>query len=185
MLVCLLALPGIAFAHPGPHHALDLWAGLVHPFTGLDHLLAMIAVGICAAGFDRKAMWVLPAAFPIAMTAGAALGFAAIQLPLIEPMIAISVVVLGLAVAAGVRLPVTAGAGMIALFAIFHGYAHGFEAPVNGAILGYAAGFICATVSLHLVGVAVGMWFARANRAMVRRISGSFIALTGAALLFA
>jgi urease accessory protein len=184
VLLCLLVLPGAAFAHPGPHHAADLTAGFLHPFTGIDHMLAMLAVGIWAARLGRRAMWILPAAFPAAMIVGAALSFANVQLPMIEPMIAISVMTLGVAVASGVTLPVIASATLIALFAVFHGYAHGLEAPVDSSMLGYAAGFIGATVLLHVLGVGIGTWFARANQTRVRQVSGSLIALTGAALLF-
>jgi len=183
-LLFLLVLPDAAFAHPGPHHASDLAAGFAHPFTGIDHLLAMIAVGMWAARLGRKATWVLPAAFPAAMIVGVALSIAKVQLPMIEPMIAISVMALGVTVASGVTFPVTASAALIALFAVFHGYAHGLEAPVDSSMLGYAAGFIGATVLLHVLGVGVGSWFARADQTRIRQVSGSLVALTGAALLF-
>jgi urease accessory protein len=184
LLLCLVALPGVAFAHTGPHHASDLAAGLLHPFTGVDHLLAMLAVGVWAARLGHKAIWALPLAFPSAMMVGAVLGIANVQLPMIESMIAISVVVLGAAVASNVRLPVLASAALISLFAVFHGYAHAIEAPGSNSLDGYATGFICATVLLHMLGVAFGVWLARPDRSMVRQVGGSLVALTGAALLF-
>ena len=178
----LAAVPGLALAHPGPHQATDLWSGLLHPLTGIDHLLAMLAVGLWSVQLGRKAVWVLPAVFPIAMLLGAALGMANAGLPLIEPTIAASVIAMGVAVACGVRLPLTASAVLISFFAIFHGYAHAAEMPANGTMAIYAAGFVSATVLLHVLGVKAGMWLAHANQAATR-MSGTAIALTGAALL--
>ena len=181
--LCLLALPGLAFAHPGPHHVADMWAGLLHPLTGFDHLLAMIAVGLWAAQLGRTAMWVLPAAFPAAMLLGAGFGLAGVDLPLIEPMIAVSVMLLGVAVASGLRLPIAMSAVLIAFFAVFHGYAHAIEAPAGGTFAGYATGFIVVTMLLHVLGVRIGMSLARANQPLGRQIGGSLVALAGAALL--
>ncbi|MET0498750.1 MAG: HupE/UreJ family protein [Steroidobacteraceae bacterium] len=182
LLLCLVALPGLAFAHPGPHHAVDSWSGFLHPLTGIDHLLAMLAVGLWSVQLGRKAMWVLPAVFPVAMLLGAVLGMANVGLPLIEPMIAASVIVMGAAVACGLRLPVTASAVLISFFAIFHGYAHVAEMPVNSTMASYTAGFVAATVLLNFLGVRAGLWLAHTSQA-VTRMSGTFIALTGAVLM--
>jgi len=184
MMLCLAVVPGLAFAHPGPPHASDLAAGFLHPFTGVDHLLAMIAVGVWAARLGRKAIWVLPAAFPVAMLVGAMLAVAGVQLPMIEPMIAISVVALGIAVASGIRLPVLASAAVVSLFGVFHGHAHAIEGPVSDSMAGYAAGFVGATIALHMFGVAVGVRLDRSDQTMIRQLGGSLIAVTGAALLF-
>lgn len=174
-------LPSLAFAHPG-HGANDALAGLLHPLTGLDHLLAMFAVGVWAARLGRGAVWTLPAVFPVAMIVGATLAVQGVVLPAIEPMIAISVIALGLLVAAGVRMPTFASALLVGLFAIFHGYAHASEAPVSSAMIAFAMGFIVSTVALHLAGIAVGLWSARFTQRPTRML-GSLIAVAGVGLL--
>ena len=177
-------LPSAVFAHPG-HGADDALTGLIHPFTGIDHLLAMFAVGIWAARSGRTATWTLPAVFPLAMIAGALLGMQNIALPAIEPMIGLSVIVLGLLVAAGVRMPTVASVLLVGLFAIFHGHAHAAEAPASAAMMPFALGFVAATIVLHLAGIAVGSWSERLAHAGQRpmRILGSLIAAAGATLL--
>ncbi len=180
------AFAPLALAHPEGHGAHDFVAGFAHPFTGIDHLLAMIAVGLWAVRLGRRAVWTLPIVFPLAMLIGAAAGANGIGLPAIEPMIAISVIVLGALVAAGMRMPVVASAVLVGVFAIFHGYAHAVEAPAS--TLGvYAAGFVSATVTLHVLGVAAGALLARqatpGAQVQVGRVAGSLIAVTGAVLL--
>ena len=182
LVFCLVTLPSLAFAHPGPHHSVDVWSGFLHPFTGIDHLLAMLAVGLWSVRLGRKAVWVLPAVFPVAMLSGAALGMANVGLPLIEPMIAASVIAMGVAVACGLRMPITAGAVLVSFFAIFHGHAHAAEMPVNSTMASYAVGFVGATVLLHVLGVRLGMWLAQTSQAATQ-IGGTVIALTGAAML--
>lgn len=180
------AFAPLALAHPEGHGARDFAAGLLHPFTGPDHLLAMIAVGLWAVRLGRRAVWTLPVVFPLAMLSGAVLGANGVGVPAIEPMIAISVIVLGAFVAAGMRMPILASAVLVGVFAIFHGHAHATEAP-SSQIGIYAAGFVGATVALHLLGVAAGAWLARhaAQRSQwqIQRVTGSLIAVTGTALL--
>jgi len=179
----LLLLPVPAFAHPSlTHHAQDLAAGAAHPFTGLDHLLAMLSVGLWASQKGGRALWLWPAAFVAAMIAGGVLGMAGFALPLVEPAIAASLIVLGLMIASAVSLSPVWGAGLIALFGIFHGNAHGLEA--GGAAAGYAVGFTLATVSLHALGLALGWSAARARARPALRLAAGVIALTGAALFF-
>ncbi|HEY6644866.1 HupE/UreJ family protein [Povalibacter sp.] len=179
----LSAMSSLALAHPDGHGAHDLAAGFLHPFSGLDHLLAMIAVGLWAVRLGRRAVWTLPIVFPLAMVAGAGLALSGTPLPAIEPMIALSVIVLGVLVAVGVRLPVVASALLVAMFAIFHGYAHAAEAP-SSQIGIYAVGFVTATVILHALGVLAGMAAMRQANAplqiQLNRFAGFAIAVSGA-----
>lgn len=188
-VVFSLALCGSALAHPG--HGPDavaaqaaLAAGFAHPFSGLDHLLAMVAVGLWAAQQGGRALWAWPAAFVALMLAGGALGLAGFGLPAIEPVIGASIVVLGAFVALGARLPVVAGAALVGAFAVFHGNAHGLESPGYGAAA-YATGFMLATACLHAAGLLAGLAAARLGAAQALRIGGALGAATGAALVFA
>jgi urease accessory protein len=172
-----------AFAHPGDHSHIGFAAGFAHPFTGLDHLLAMVAVGLWASQLGGRALWLLPLSFPVVMAAGAALGFGGITLPWAEIGITASVLVLGAAVALTWRPSLAVSLPLIGLFALLHGYAHGVELPAQTSALGYAAGFVAATFTLHLAGLAIGL---AANRLPVRfaaRTAGGAIAAAGAVLL--
>jgi urease accessory protein len=176
-------LPATAFAHPAlTQHVHGFAQGVSHPFTGMDHLLAMLSVGLWASQQGGRAFWLWPASFVAAMIAGGVLGMTGTALPLIEPAIAASLLVLGLMIAGAVDLPPAWGAGLIALFGLFHGNAHGLEAGGDGAA--YAIGFTLATVTLHALGVALGIgaWRTRARPAL--RCAAALIAVTGAALLF-
>jgi len=180
LFALLLAASSAAIAHPGDIAGGALH-GFAHPFGGLDHLLAMLAVGVWAARFSGAARWVLPAAFVGFMTAGAALG-GAFALPLVEPMIALSVLVLGLATAIAVRLPVPAGGAVVALFALYHGHAHFNDMPAETSVAGFAAGMLAATALLHLSGIFVALQLARV-RAWLPRALGGAVSLAGAWLL--
>jgi urease accessory protein len=149
-IVPLLLASSAAWGHPADA------AGLVHPFTGLDHLLAMLAVGLWAAQLGGRWTWAVPLAFVGSMALGGALGFAGVKLPLVEPMIAASVLVLGLLVAMRVQLRWSALA-LVGAFAILHGIAHAAEMPQEVSKLVYAGGFILATALLHAAGVALGL----------------------------
>lgn len=179
------ASPGLALAHPGHAEQASFLAGALHPLTGIDHLLAMLAVGLWAAQLRQRAALMLPALFPVAMVVGAALAFAGIALPAVEPVIALSVIVLGAAIVAGLQLPLAAGGAMIALFAVAHGYAHGAELPAGANVAGYAAGFIGSTICLHLAGLFLGLADQRRRGGQLLRIGGSAIAVSGLALLLA
>lgn len=172
-----------AFAHPGDHSHVGFAAGFAHPLTGIDHLLAMVAVGLWASQLGGRALWLLPLTFPVVMAAGAALGFGGVALPWVEIGITASVLVLGAAVALTWRPTLAASLPLVGLFALLHGYAHGVELPAQTSALGYCAGFVAATLVLHLAGLAVGL---AANRLPVRfaaRTAGGAIAAVGAALL--
>lgn len=173
----LMLLSGPALAHPS--HAEGLLSGLGHPYSGLDHALAMLAVGLWAAQqHDRDAIWKIPLAFVATMVAGGLLGLAGFALPQVEAGIAASVLILGLLVAFSLRLPTPAGMAIVALFALLHGYAHGAEAPMGAGLPGFVAGFIVATASLHGIGMALG-WAARNRAQAALRLGGVGVALAG------
>jgi urease accessory protein len=181
-LMTLVASP--ALAHTGAGATSSFFAGLSHPLGGFDHVLAMVAVGLWAALRGGKAVWVWPSAFVGVMVVGGVLGYAGIGLPLVEPGILASIVILGLMVATAARVPVAAGAGLIGLFALFHGHAHGAEAPAAASALGYAAGFALATAGLHAAGIgAVIAGRGRLWQGAVRA-AGAACAVAGAALAF-
>jgi urease accessory protein len=174
----LLCTSGVVFAHPG-HDVSGFSAGLLHPFTGMDHLLAMFAVGLWAAQMGGRKIWLLPATFMSMLVAGAGLALAHLNLPLFEPGIAASVLALGLLVALSLRLPTLLSVAITAVFGLLHGYAHGLEMPGSAAPLYYALGFLGATAALHLGGVGMGV----TSRARFTQALGLAIALSGAYML--
>ncbi len=149
-----------AFAHLSPEQHGSLAAGLSHPVFGLDHILAMIAVGLWAAVLGGRALWALPAAFVGAMMVGFAFAVSGGPLPFVEPMILVSVLALGLAVALSLRLPVAVAAGVVGVFALFHGHAHGGELG-TAAALSFGAGFALSTAILHGIGIAIAVTAAK------------------------
>lgn len=173
----LLTISASAAAHPFHPIGSGFGAGFVHPFAGLDHLLAMVAVGLWAAQFGGRWLWAIPLAFVSAMLAGGLLGFAGLTLPLVEPVIAASVLALGLLTMFRIRLH-TAGLALVAAFALFHGVAHGTELPAAAGALPYAAGFVLATALLHALGLAAGL-----QVKIAARWAGAPIALAGGWLL--
>ena len=177
-----LILP-VAEAHTFGAQGAGLAAGLAHPFLGLDHLLAMIAVGIWAGQLGGRAVWFVPLTFVSVMSAAAALGSFGITLPMVEPAIACSVLVLGLLIAGSVRLPAIASVGIVGLFAVFHGYAHGLELPQAASPILYGFGFVLATSLLH----GLGIGFARSSRQykMIQRLAGCSLIVASGLLLAA
>ncbi len=167
-----------ALAHPGHDggSGVGLAGGFAHPFTGPDHLLAMVAVGLWASQLGRSAMWTLPVVFPAMMALGAALGTGGVMVPWIEMGILVSVVVLGAAVALRVQAPLAIGAVLVAAFAVLHGFAHGAELPSDGSAWLYGLGFVAATLILHGVGIGAGLL---AQRQLVARTAGGAIAALG------
>ena len=151
-----LVLPQAAFAHEQVGVGGGLVSGLLHPLTGMDHLIAMVAVGIWGAQLGVPAIWVLPITFPLVMAIGGVLGILHVPLPMPEVMIALSALILGAAVAVRMRLPFAAAAAIVAVFAIFHGYAHGAELPKSADPLAYGVGFVVSTGLLHLCGITIG-----------------------------
>lgn len=151
----MLTLAGPALAHPGHLAGGGFIDGLLHPLSGIDHLMAMTAVGVWAARQGGRALWALPAAFVVMLAGGAALGIAGVALPAVEALIAASVVVLGLLAVTNVRVPVAAGVALVGAFAVFHGHAHGAEMPEAAHPLLYGAGFLLATALPHAAGIAL------------------------------
>jgi urease accessory protein len=165
--LALCLAPALAFAHPG-HGEHGLAAGVLHPLTGLDHLLAMFAVGLWAAQQRGAARLALPCTFVGAMLLGGLLGFDGMQLPFVETGIAASVLALGLCVALAVRPPLPLAMAVTALFALAHGIAHGLELPELSSPWAYAAGFVCATAALHAAGYALVRFLPQAAAPLVR-----------------
>jgi len=152
----LLAFHGQALAHVETGTASGLVSGLLHPITGLDHLVAMVAVGLWGAQLGAPAIWLLPITFPLVMAFGGLLGLAKVGLPFTEQAVALSAVMLGALILLRVRPPLWIAALVVAFFAIFHGYAHGVELPHAANPLAYGAGFVIATGLLHLCGILIG-----------------------------
>ena len=182
----ILLAPLIVTAHPGlPGHTHGFANGFVHPLSGLDHLLAMTAVGLWAAQRGGRALWAVPLAFVSVMTLGGMLGMAGLgQFPLIDQAIAASVLTMGIFVATAVRLQLFTSTVIIGLFALFHGYAHGAEMPATASGLLYGLGFVLATATLHLCGITFGLAARKFNSPKLLRYSGWAIAVCGLYLLF-
>lgn len=173
--------PGLVFAHTGlPANGLAV--GFGHPFTGLDHILAMLAVGCWAASLGGAARLVVPAAFVGILMLGAGLGMFGFVLPSVEIGIAASVIVLGLLIAFQVRVPNKVAIWLVGSFALFHGQAHGAEMPAMASPLVYGLGFVAATILLHAAGLALGTLLDTTGRRTLTRIAGASIALCGIAL---
>jgi urease accessory protein len=181
-LAALAAGAGPAFAHPGFGHTDGFMAGISHPVGGLDHLLAMLSVGIWSALSGQGStwrVWVAPAAFVAAMLVGATAGYLQLPLPMVETGIALSVILLGLMILARIELPLALGVAVVALFAIYHGHAHGSEA--TGAIVAYMSGFAIATATLHVAGIGLGVLMTRVR--FSAEAAGALIAAAGAYIL--
>ncbi len=173
------AFPLVASAHPGLHSA-GFEDGFIHPFTGADHLLAMIAVGFWAGPFGGRMSLVIPAVFATVMVLGAAIGFHSEAPAFVEYGIAASVAAMGLLIAFDLKMPAVLGAALVGLFAFVHGFAHGAEAPAAATEVSFFSGFVLA--GLILQGVGVGLASLRPGRT-IARIAGAFITLGGAWML--
>jgi urease accessory protein len=179
------AAPALAHAHPGVGLTSGLAEGAVHPITGLDHLLAMVAVGLWAGQRGGRAVWLVPLVFVAVMALGGGLAVGGVSLPWVEPGVAASVLVLGTLVAAAARLPLAASAALVAVFALVHGHAHGTELPATASGLTYAVGFMGTTASLHMCGVAAATFWQRTGAAAAVRIAGGGVAVCGLYLCLA
>ena len=156
-MLLVLLVPSTANAHSETGTVGGFLSGFLHPLTGLDHVVAMVAVGLWGAFLGAPAIWILPLIFPVVMALGGALGILGVPMPGIETGIALSGVILGLMVAFAAKPPLRIAGAIVALFAIFHGHAHGTELPEAANALTYAAGFVIATGLLHLSGIALGL----------------------------
>lgn len=177
-LVALVMAPA-AQAHVAEGGAGSVMAGLLHPVTGLDHVVAMVAVGLWGAVLGMPAVWLLPVAFPMVMAFGGLAGMVGLPLPGVETGIALSALVLGVMVMLQQRLPLMVAAGLVGLFALFHGYAHGLELPDGADALLFSLAFVVATGLLHLVGIALGELARFPWGRGVQRACGGLIAVVG------
>lgn len=189
-IAAAFAVVSPVFAHEQGGVASGFESGLLHPLTGIDHLVAMVAVGIWGAQLGNPAIWLLPVTFPLVMAAGGVLGVLHVPLPVPDVAIALSGLVLGTAVAIRARVTFATAAVVVGVFAIFHGHAHGVELPGAGDPLAYGAGFVIATGALHLCGIALGAlsrwpagaWLIQGLGAAIAAI-GSYFLASGLGLL--
>jgi urease accessory protein len=182
-LAALLAASLPAAAHPGHGPISGLAAGLQHPLSGMDHLLAMVAVGLWAGLCGGRRMWLWPATFVSSMVVGSLLGMFQTVTMSVEPIILASVMVLGLATALRLHAPLVVGGMLIAVFGTAHGYAHGTEIPHTAQGLDFAAGFALATVTLHLMGLLAAAGLRRLRLDFVARFAGGAIVIAGIGLI--
>lgn len=184
--LALALIPSVALAHTGVGDTGGFFHGFAHPVSGLDHVLAMVMVGLFAWQLGGRALWLVPATFVLVMAMGGALGATGIGVPFVETAIALSIIVLGASVALGLKAPVAVAMGIVGLFAVFHGHAHGAEMPENAGGLAYAAGFMIATAILHGMGIAIGVLIGRAGElhgSSIVRASGGAAAVAGIGIL--
>ncbi len=178
-MLLIIASPKFVFAHTGIGGTSGLWDGLTHPITGLDHICAMVGVGLWAAQRGGRSIWLIPLAFLTVMAIGGVLGTMAVSIPFVERGIVASVLILGILIAATIRLPLLASVLIVGAFALFHGHAHGAEMLHTASGLLYGIGFLLTTALLHLVGIAIG-WFAKQSAATwIPRYAGVAIVLCG------
>ncbi len=173
-----------ALAHPNTGLGVGFVSGFTHPLTGLDHIMAMVAVGIWGTQLRKPAIWLLPVTFPLVMSVGGALGVRGVPLPGVEIGVAASAAVLGLMILLAARPPIWVAAVLVGAFAIFHGYAHGVELPKAAYPLAYGVGFVLSTGLLHLTGIALGLMERWPLGIKALRGVGAGISLGGALLLF-
>lgn len=181
-----IMIPQFAFAHVGLGDAHGALHGFSHPLMGIDHLLAMVSVGLLAVNLGGRAIWAVPASFVVMMVLGGVLGITGFVLPLTEFGIGVSLLVLGMLITMAVRVPVSIAMTLAAASAIFHGFAHGAEMPENTTGFMFAAGFVIATALLHIFGILLGLGIARFSRAASQRmlkVAGGVAALVGVALV--
>jgi len=179
-----LLRPGAALAHQAGGEASGFLAGLRHPVSGIDHIVAMIAVGLWGAQLGPPAIWLLPVTFPIVMAFGGTLGLVGVKIPGIEIGIALSAIGLGAAVLFEARPKLGIAAVLVGFFAIFHGHAHGTELPANASAILYSIGFVIATGLLHATGIAIGLIHRWPAGKTALRVSGAVIALAGLTFLW-
>lgn len=184
-LSMLLLIPTALLAHTGVGFTGSFMNGFLHPLGGLDHLLAMVAVGVWATQQNRSAKWAVPAAFVAFMMAGAWMGYNGMVLPFVEQGIVLSVLAMGLVVMLALKVPAVAGMALVGLFAMFHGHAHGTEVASGAQFLSYVGGFSLATAALHLTGMAMIGQIKSVKRLQVSRVVGAVVLVCGIVLVFA
>jgi urease accessory protein len=168
-----------AFAHSEQGVAIDFWGGFTHPIFGLDHVVAMVAVGLWGAFLGPPAIWVLPVVFPLVMALAGAYGVLGLPLHGVEIGIALSAIMLGAMVAGAVKPPLWVAAVLVGAFAVFHGYAHGVELPVGADAIAFSMGFVIATGMLHLAGIAFGALSHWPAGRIAVRVAGAVVVVIG------
>jgi urease accessory protein len=184
LTVCLLLFPLTVFAHRRGGEAIGFASGFLHPISGLDHILAMVAVGMWGAQLGTPAMWVLPVVFPMVMALGGMMGLMGIKLPGIELCIAMSALALGFAVFREARPKLWIAAIIVGIFAIAHGHAHGTELPLGASGLLYSIGFVIATGLLHALGIGIGLVHRWPSGRVALRLAGAIVAMGGVFFLW-
>jgi len=184
LLICCAFFTSPAQAHIEQGQATGFLTGLEHPWSGLDHILAMIAVGLWGAQLGVPAIWILPITFPMMMSIGAFMGLVGVAVPGIEIGIALSAIVLGIMVLGEIRPKLAVAALLVGIFAIFHGHAHGTELPEGQSGLLYSMGFVIATGVLHGVGITIGVIHRWPVGKILLRGAGACIALMGTVFLW-
>ena len=174
MMACLL-LPAVALAHTSYGDIAGITHGFMHPMLGLDHMLAMVAVGLWASQLGARARWVVPSAFIITMIAGSLLAFFGVSLPLVEQGTMLSVLVIGLIITSAFKTSLRFSTAIVSLFAIFHGYAHAMAMPVLSNSSAYVIGFLLATALLHIIGIGLGSIMNNLKAYGIVRITGIII----------
>ena len=178
-----LLLP-VLFMHPEMGQASGFWHGFSHPLTGLDHVLAMLAIGIWAVQVGGKAIWAIPLSFVGMMIVGGIIGMSGVKIPYVETGIVMSVMVLGVLIVASARLPLFAGMLIAGIFAIFHGHSHGTEIPNAALGITYSIGFAISTLLLHLSGIGLALFAGNKVKIQILRFAGATIAIAGIIMLF-
>lgn len=184
LVVLLFLCAQTALAHPQKGEAVGFLTGFRHPISGLDHVLAMVAVGLWGAQLGSPAIWLLPVAFPLVMASGGMLGLMGVPLPGIEYGIAASAIALGAAVMFEWKPPLALAAALVGVFAIFHGHAHGTELPPGQSALLYSMGFVIATGCLHAVGIGIGTVHRWAWGQRLLRVAGALVSMGGVFFLW-
>lgn len=185
LLIVVITLPALAMAHTGVGSVSGFVSGFGHPVAGIDHLLAMVAVGLWAAYLGGRSLWAVPLTFVLVMVIGGLVGLAGFSLPYTEQGIILSVLVFGFLVVAAMRLPLIGSVLIVGVFALFHGHAHGSEIPLTVGATAYMSGFMLATALLHSIGLSVGLIMQYFNSTKVRQLAGGTIMLCAVYLTMA
>ena len=184
LILCLFLCPLTVFAHQRGGEVIGFASGFWHPISGIDHILAMIAVGMWGAQLGAPAIWVLPVVFPMVMALGGTIGLMGVKLPGIELCIALSALALGFAVFREARPKLWISATMVGVFAIAHGHAHGTELPLGASGVLYSIGFVMATGLLHALGIGIGVVHRWTAGRVALRVAGAVVAMGGVFFLW-
>jgi urease accessory protein len=184
LILCLLLCPLTVFAHQRGGEVIGFASGFWHPISGIDHILAMVAVGMWGAQLGAPAIWVLPVVFPMVMALGGTMGLMGVKLPGIELCIALSALALGFAVFREARPKLWISATIVGVFAIAHGHAHGTELPLGASGVLYSVGFVIATGLLHALGIGIGLVHRWTAGRVALRVAGAVVAMGGVFFLW-